>query len=62
MKNKCLIWICLLFCFPLPGFSQADKKIDSLKKVVQRVPGNDKVRKAVELIYLGQQYVNKSDY
>ncbi|MGZ6416689.1 MAG: tetratricopeptide repeat-containing sensor histidine kinase [Bacteroidia bacterium] len=33
-----------------------------MKKVVQRVPGNDKVRKAVELIYLGQQYVNKSDY
>jgi signal transduction histidine kinase len=62
MKNTPLIWICLLISFPLPGFSQVDKKIDSLKKIVKLVPENHKIKKAFELISLGQQYVNKSDY
>ncbi|MGZ3890050.1 MAG: hypothetical protein ACXVI9_06065, partial [Mucilaginibacter sp.] len=44
------------------AFAQADKKIDSLKKVVQLIPENNKVKRASELIALGQQYVNKSDY
>jgi signal transduction histidine kinase len=52
----------LVVFFSVFAFSQQDKKIDSLKAVVKRVPDNNKIQKVSELLALGQLYVNKSDY
>ncbi|MFI5140578.1 MAG: hypothetical protein ACHQIM_22365, partial [Sphingobacteriales bacterium] len=63
MDYKAPFVVCLLvFFLPVFAFSQADKKIDSLKQIVKHVPENNKIKKAFELISLGQQYVNKSNY
>ncbi|MDR3692997.1 tetratricopeptide repeat-containing sensor histidine kinase [Mucilaginibacter sp.] len=63
MDYKAPFIVCLLvFFLPVFAFSQVDKKIDSLKQIVKHVPENNKIKKAFELISLGQQYVNKSDY
>ncbi|MGZ3929175.1 MAG: tetratricopeptide repeat-containing sensor histidine kinase, partial [Mucilaginibacter sp.] len=60
-KTRFLTFLLVSF-LQVIAFAQADKKIDSLKKVVQLIPENNKVKRASELIALGQQYVNKSDY
>ena len=53
----------LLFsCFSIFAYPQANKKIDSIKQVLAHVRPGEKTRKAFELIVLGQQYTNKSDY
>ncbi len=60
-KARFIIFL-LVFFLPVFAFSQADKKIDSLKKIIKLIPENDKIKKAFELISLGQQYLNRSDY
>lgn len=63
MNIKTSIVICLLIiCSSVVVYPQANKKIDSLKQVVAHIKPGDKVTKAFELIALGQQYTNKSDY
>ena len=63
MNIKRSIVICLLIiCSSVVVYPQANKKIDSLKQVVAHIKPGDKVKKAFELIALGQQYTNKSDY
>jgi len=57
----------LLACFltillPLCCLSQDERTIDSLKKILKSIPENNKIKRAVDLIALGQQYVNKSAY
>jgi tetratricopeptide (TPR) repeat protein len=63
MNYKTSLAVFLLVVFmPVFAFSQVDKKIDSLKQIVRRIPENNKIKRAFELVSLGQQYVNKSDY
>ena len=57
----------MLACFltillPLCCLSQDERTIDSLKKILKSIPENNKIKRAVDLIALGQQYVNKSAY
>jgi signal transduction histidine kinase len=60
-KTPFVVYLAVSF-LPFFAFSQVDKKIDSLKQIVKRVPENNKIKRAFELISLGQQYVNKSNY
>jgi len=63
MNIKTSIVVCLLIiCSSVVVYPQANKKIDSLKQIVAHIKPGDKVKKAFELIALGQQYTNKSDY
>lgn len=63
LRNKAISAFCLLVFFcPFLVFSQKDKKIDSLRQIIKYIPAGNKIKKAFELISLGQQYVNKSDY
>jgi signal transduction histidine kinase len=58
------LFLIYLFFFSLPflAFSQADKKVDSIKKILKQVPANNKIKRGFELVALGQQFANKSDY
>ena len=60
--KKPLIACLVLLSISFRGFSQADKKIDSIKDLIRHIPVNDKIKKASQLIALGQQYINKAGY
>jgi len=63
INGKAPLVTCILILFlPIFCFSQADKTIDSLKQILKHIPENDKIKKSIDLIALGQQYVNKSAY
>jgi signal transduction histidine kinase len=49
-------------CLPFSSFAQEGRNIDSIKQILKRIPASDKVKKAKELISLGQQYIFKSNY
>ena len=52
----------LIFCYTVFAYPQANRRIDSLKQIVAHIKPGDKIKKANELLALGQQYTHKSDY
>jgi len=61
-SNTLLLACFLTILLPLCCLSQDERTIDSLKKILKSIPENNKIKRAVDLIALGQQYVNKSAY
>jgi signal transduction histidine kinase len=57
-KRSAVIFLWL----PFLAFAQENRVTDSLRQIISRIPPGDNIRKAKELITLGQQYVFSSNY
>src|SRR5450432_406726 len=57
-KRSAVIFLWL----PFFAFAQENRVTDSLRQIISKIPSGDNIRKAKELITLGQQYVFSSNY
>lgn len=53
---------CSFLCAPYFLYAQESRNTDSIKQIIKTIPAADSIRKARELIVLGQQYVLGSNY